>query len=71
MFYYAFDVFDILFHQQDPGDLCANSSEVEIEAEILWCAEVGTEGLESVEWREAENEWADKTGGKYRIRKLL
>lgn len=37
-------------------DLCAKSSEVGIEAENRWISEEGTEGLESVEYNEAENE---------------
>jgi hypothetical protein len=49
VFYYAFDVFAILFHQKNPRDLCTKSSEVRIEAESHQSAEESTEGLESLE----------------------
>lgn len=71
MFFFTFCVFDILFHLWNPTDLCAKSSEFGIEAENRWISEEGTEGPESVEYNEAESEWADRTGRKYKIKKLL
>lgn len=63
--HYALDAFDILFHQRSPRDLCTKSSEVRREQKATQVQRAHTEGLQSLELNEAENEWTDKISGKY------